>query len=451
LPAATGFDLSNLSNLALAPAGTAPFKMTYGNVAPRIGIAYQVSQNQEWGTVLRGGLGTFYDLRDGEFGNLVGQLAYPFAGLNFFSGGNFPLDSTKAAPPPITPANLSLTAFDPHLKLPYTLQWNVALEQGLGTQQTISASYIGAVGRRLIQTAFVTSPNPNLSQAILVSNPGTSDYHALQLQFQRRLSQGLQALASYTWSHSIDTASAGSSALASNAFVPSAASANRGPSDFDIRNTFSAAVTYDIPSPKINALANAIMRGWSVQNVIQAHSAPPVDVFEGNVLFPQFGLFSADIRPDVVPGQSLYIFGPQYPGRKAFNSTPGLVTCADGSQSVGPFCPPPTDSTGHPLRQGSLGRNALRAFGVAQWDFAVHRDFPIHESLKLQFRAEMFNVLNHPNFAPPFGGINSSQTFGVSTQTLDQYLGGNVAFGGFDALYQTGGPRSIQLALKLQF
>jgi hypothetical protein len=103
-----------------------------------------------------------------------------------------------------------------------------------------------------------------------------------------------------------------------------------------------------------------------------------------------------------------------------------------------------------------LGRNALRGFGVAQWDFSVHRDFPIYERLKLQFRAEMFNVLNHPNFAPPIGDLQSPQSinpqFGVSTQTLGQYLGGaNVGGGGFNSLYQVGGPRSIQFALKLLF
>jgi hypothetical protein len=109
-----------------------------------------------------------------------------------------------------------------------------------------------------------------------------------------------------------------------------------------------------------------------------------------------------------------------------------------------------------PVRQGDLPRNALRGFSLAQWDFAVHREFPIHESLKLQFRAEMFNVLNHPNFGPPVGDLQSpagiNPQFGQSTQMLGQSLaGGGLGAGAFDPLYQLGGPRSIQFALKLFF
>jgi hypothetical protein len=98
----------------------------------------------------------------------------------------------------------------------------------------------------------------------------------------------------------------------------------------------------------------------------------------------------------------------------------------------------------------------LRGFGATQWDFAIHRDFPIHDSLTLQFRAEMFNVLNHPNFGQPIGDLGSplalNPQFGQSIQMLGQSLGGNnVGGGSFDPLYQIGGPRSIQLALKLTF
>jgi hypothetical protein len=444
----TGFDLNNFSQLALAPAGTSPYDTTYGNFAPRLGVAFQVSQKQDRQMVLRGGLGLFYDLASSEVGNEITPGNFPFGSIAFSSGGTFPLTPALSAPPPITPPSASnsqtLFAFNPHLELPYTLEWNVALEQVLGKQQTISASYIGAEGRRLLQTSLILSPNPNLASAQLVTNAGTSDYNALQIQFERRLSRGLQALASYTWSHSIDTGSAGSTGLASNALVPSASNANRGASDFDIRHAFSAAVTYDVPTPKSSPFVNSILRGWSLQNIIQARSAPPVDVSDV-AFFSLNGGVLGDIRPDSVPGQALYLYGPQYPGRKAFNPAA--------------FTDPPFDpATFIPTRQGNLPRNALRGFGATQWDLAVHRDFPIHESLKLQFRAEMFNVLNHPNFGPPstffvspaLGGPNPG--FGVSNQMLAQSLSGsNQGGGALSPLYQIGGPRSVQLALKLFF
>lgn len=459
IPSVTGYNLADFSQLALAPAGTPPFKTTYGNIAPRIGIAYQINQNQDWITVLRGGFGVFFDLVSSETGNALNTGAPPFTAFNEF-GGTFPFTDAQIAPPPIQPASLAnLYAFNPHLQLPYTFEWNFALEQAAGKQQTISASYVGASGRRLLQTSFVAAPptNPNLGAGLFIDNTAASDYEALQVQLQRRLSRGIQALAAYTWSHSIDDGSAGSIFLTSNAGTPgSKPTSNRGPSDFDIRYAASAAVTYDLPSPKNNILGNAILRHWSVQNVLQARSAPPVDVFDGNFFFLDNGI-RADVRPDLVPGQPLYVLGSQC--ASTFQATgalaPGHVCPGRKGFNPGAFANPPVDpNTGNPARQGTLGRNALRAFGSTQWDFAVHRMFPIHESFKMEFRMEMFNVGNHPNFGPPNGQFGYG-SFGLSTQMLNQSLnggpGGNLGGGAFSPLYQIGGPRSIQLALKFMF
>jgi hypothetical protein len=440
--------------LALGPAGTPPFHTAYGNLAPRLGFAYQLPQSQVLQTVIRGGLGVFYDLATSQVGSTIVNAGYPFSAANN-EFGTYPLSSSAAAPPAITPAGLSnccgaLIAFDPHLQLPYTLQWNVAIEQGLGQQQSVSASYIGSSGSRLLQTGFVSVPNPNLYAAMLVGNTAHSNYNALQLQFQRRLSHGLQVLASYTWSHSIDDASAGSNQISGNAFAPGlGANANRGPSDFDIRNAFSAGVTYEISTPKINTLTNAILPGWSIENFIMARSAPPVDTTDQ--LFYEFDNgFNADTRPDLVPGQPLYLYGSQ-----CLQAPPlGFGQPCPGGKGFNPnaFTNPPVDpNTGNPLRQGTAPRNFLRGFGAVQWDFAVHRDFPIREWFKLQFRAEMFNVLNHPNFGQPDGGFGSG-SFGLSSEMLGRSLSGsNVGGGALSPLYQIGGPRSIQLALKLMF
>ena len=441
LPAVTGFNLNNLSQLALVPGGTPPFKTRYGNVAPRLGIAYQISQSKKWSTVLRSGFGVFYDLATQEVGNVIGQSAYPFFGSTFncCSNGTFPLDSSTASPLAIVPpgnGSGTVSAFDPRLQLPYSLQWSVAIEQALGDLQSLSATYIGSSGRRLIQSEFVSSPNANFANAYLIGNTATADYDALQLQFRRRLSLGLQALASYSWSHSIDTASSGAYGNGSNTSIPTVNSnANRGPSDFDIRNTASVAITYDIPTPGAPKLATAFLRGWSLEQIFQIRSAPPINLYDSTFS----GLFNAltEVRPDVVAGTAFYLYGSQFPGGKAFNAAA--------------FVPPPVDSSGNALRQGDLSRNALRGFGAWQWDLALHRNFPIRERLQLQFRAELFNVLNHPNFGPQISDIASPE-FGVSTAVLSQSLNQQgMGGGGFNPLYQLGGPRSIQLALKLIF
>jgi Carboxypeptidase regulatory-like domain/TonB dependent receptor len=460
LIAVTGFNLNDLSNLAIAPSGTPPFNSRYGNIAPRFGVAYQLSQSQGWQTVLRVGFGQFFDLATQEVGNtLLGY--YPFGAQDFILGtaaggtATFPLSSTEA--PSITPASLAtgtLFAFDPHLQLPYTLEWNAALEQGLGKSQTLSASYIGSIGRRLIQTAYLYSPTPEFYAASLVSNSASSEYNALQVQFQRHLSQGLQVLASYTWAHSIDDASAGSYGNPANTLAPAFnPNANRGPSDFDIRNAFTAGVTYDLPASTRNGPINLILGGWSTENIVQVRSALPVDVYEAQ--FYTLTNASASVRPDIVPGQPFYLHGAQCASLfQGLGELAAGVPCPGGMGfNPNAFTPPPTDpNTGYPLRQGDLGRNALRGFGAWQWDFAVHRDFPVHESVKLQFRAEMFNVLNHPNFASPLAALNNSPAlFGLSTQMLGRSLDQNTGGGGFSALYQIGGPRSIQLALKLMF
>jgi hypothetical protein len=458
--AITGYNLANLAGLALAPSGTRPFSTRFGNLAPRLGVSYQSRGIHGWETVFRGGVGVFYDLASSGVGTSIENANYPFGSFSFLSGVGFPFSANSAAPLPISAANLSpaggdtLYALDPHLRLPFTTEWNVAVEQEIGQQQSLSASYVGSAGRRLLQSSYLFSPNPNFYAADLAGNTAKSDYDALQIRFQRRAATGLQALASYTWAHSIDNASSGSSFLGSNINVPAlGANANRGPSDFDIRNTFSLGLTYDLPAANV-AHAKQLLSSWSVQSFVIAYSAPPVEISYNDLADTLFNS-GADVRPDVVPGEPLYlhgsscvaVLGPPCAGGMGFNPAA--------------FTPPPIDpNTGNPFRQGDLGRNALRGFGAFQWDFALHRDFPIRDQWKLQFRAELFNVLNHPNFAPPVGALGGPQSlnpqFGQSQQILAQNLSGSqysgsVGNGSLSSLYELGAPRSIQFALKVMF
>jgi hypothetical protein len=149
-------------------------------------------------------------------------------------------------------------------------------EQSLGSNQTLTVSYVGAAGRRLLRKEVLRGPsipNPNFTRVVVYGNAATSDYDALQLQFQRRLSRGLQALTSYTWSHSIDIASADSAFNSSTTKIDP--KIDRGSSDFDVRHSFSAAVTYDVPILPVKRVAGAVLRDWSVDAIFRARARRP--------------------------------------------------------------------------------------------------------------------------------------------------------------------------------
>src|SRR5262249_8725524 len=200
-----------------------------------------------------------------------------------------------------------------------------------------------------------------------------------------------------------------------------------GNSDFDVRPSSTAGVTYDLPSPGSRQVVKAVLGGWSLDTFVLARTAPPVDIV-GATFFA--GGIALTPRPNLNPGVPLELEGSQFPGGKAFNRAA--------------FTAPPDG------QQGNFGRNLLRGFGAAQTDVALQRQFRLTEKLGLRFRSEFFNIFNHPNFGNP-NNVLTSPLFGCSTQSLANSLGSGGVNGGFSPLYQIGGPRSIQLAAKLQF
>lgn len=418
--------LDNPATMTLAPRGTPLYNTTYGNVAPRLGIAYQLSQAQNRSTVLRAGVGVFYDIGSGALGDVAGY--FPHNAYNSFFNVPVPLTPQQLVPPPLSvnPPVSDIFVTEPDLRLPRTYQWNVAFEQALGASQTLSLTYIGALGRDQLRNEALYFPNPDFGFVEVTSNTATSDYHALQLKFQRRLSQGVQALASYTFSHSIDIASTDALDYSNTPGGVAKPNLDRGNSDFDVRHSFTGALTYDLPAFRSRRV-ETILGGWGVNTFVMVRSAVPVNLI-GATSFVANTYFES--RPDLVPGMPIYLYGSQYPGGKAFNPAAFNATTSG--------------------EQGNLGRNALRGFSAWQADFALVRQFHLADSIGLQFRAEMFNLFNHANFGNPNNTL-SDPLFGRSTQTLASSLGGGGASGGFNPLYQIGGPRSIQLALKLMF
>jgi hypothetical protein len=430
--------ITDLTTSQLAPKGTRLWKTTYNNFAPRLGAAYQLRQVPGREIVVRGGFGVFCDL-----GNTFASQGYSGFGMGAKSSlPNVPFPLTAAQltlpPPSVTPPyNNTIVAFDPNLKLPYTLHWNAAIEQALGRSQSVTISYVGAAARRLLWNHLVrpgaigNQKFTSITNVLTVTNRATSDYDALQAQYQRRLSSGLQALVSYTWSHAIDEASVNSQTT----------QLLRASSNFDIRHSLQSALTYDLPGKYQNTVAKAALNGWSLDMLVTARSALPFDVLSGT--FIDATGTSDQLRADLVPGQTLYLNGPQClqappvgngapcPGGRAVNFN-AFTAPTPAEKAAGQF--------------GNAPRNLLRAFSAWQMDFAVRREFPIHERLKLEFRAEAFNLFNHPIF----GAIQNNLTtgaaaFGQATGTLNDQLGG------LNSLYQIGGPRSVQFALRLKF
>ena len=421
-------DLSDASAVALAPRGTPLYQTTFGNIAPRLGIAYQLRRGVNNGMVIRAGFGTFYDL---GYGSLGGVSSYfPYEAVKVFAPSEFPLTPGDAAPPPfnINPPVPTILVADPHLKLPRTYEWNIAAEQALGSNQSVSWTYVGATGRDLLRATDLSDVNPDFGLVALTGNTGASNYEALQIKFDRRLSRGLQVLTSYTWSHSIDNASTDVSDLDVNTpGAPTNPNIDRGNSDFDIRHSLAGGVSYEMPVPAAADFVRTAFGGWSLDGLALARSAPPVDLIGAAEPFSAATLY---FRPNVVPGAPLELYGSAYPGSKIFNRAA--------------FTAPPAGE------QGDFGRNVLRGFDAAQTDIALQRQFHFSERVGLRFRSELFNIFNHPDLGPPDDNI-ADGLFGYSTETLASSLGSGGANGGLNPLYQVGGPRSMQLALKLGF
>jgi hypothetical protein len=414
--------VNNLATAHIAPDGTREWNTDYAGFAPRFGLASQLRKSPGRETFLRVGVGNFFDT-----GNTLGSLGFTYLGFGStqrYSGMSLPFPSSVyklPAPSTTAPYNQTVVAYDRNLKLPYALQWSVALEQALGASRSLTLGYVGSAGRRLLSGQFVDPENVNDAfsaghGAYIVTNSSWSGFNSLQAQFNQRLMHGFELLASMTWAHSIDNRS--TSFINFQPLV-------KADSDFDIRENFQLAATYNAPAPVGSRLLGMVARGWALDVRAFARSAPPVDVFGSAYIAPDGTEEYA--RPNVVPGAPLYIHAPDasIPGGKRFNFA--------AFQAV----------TG---TQGNAPRNFLRGFPAAEIDAAVRREFRLENDLRFQFRAEAFNILNHPIFGSIYNDLTYGPgQFGLAYNTL------NVALKNQSALYEQGGPRSLQLALKILF
>jgi hypothetical protein len=496
---------SNVCNVGMKPLGTPPYRTSWGNVAPRIGAAYQMSRSAKWGSVVRAGFGIFYDTGNDAASAALGPFTPGLAGLipgspctssgkseggGMTTGGQyiqFPVSNPACITPPAVQTNIGpgspylsvAQAVAPDLKLPYAYEYNVSIQQALGDRQSLTVSYVGATGKRLIgavatvataqlQSGVTVPISPTFSTFLVVyGNYANSDYHALQAHFQRQFYRGIGATASYTWGHSLDDASN------FNAGPIFPFTLNRSSSDFDIRQTFAASLVLDAPTLwKSNKVASAILGHWSFAPIYHFQTAPPINPV-ALMSASADETFTLTTRPNIIAGVPLYVYGKdcaaEYggncPGGRGLNNAPiGAPNGATLAQALAAGCVEDT-VRGALCRQanvitpganfhgqGNLGRNSLRGFHLQQLDLDVHRDFTLGERTRLRFEGDLFNVFNHPNFASP-SAVLTDANFGSSQSMMNSSFGsGNAGTGGgYNSLYTMGGPRAVQLAVKVIF
>jgi hypothetical protein len=419
-------NIGNPSSLTLASRGTPLWHTSWYNFAPRVGIAWTPRNTSRWETVVHAGAGVFFDTNNQVAATGFSRIG--FSAVGQYPGASLPITPAQlnVVPSVTAPLNSNVELFPTHLQLPYTLQWNVGVQQGIGLKQALTLSYVGAAARRMTgqQTLLLAPFNPLFATSTRVgywTTNLTSDYNALEMQFQRSVSRGIDALASYTWSHCLDVGSSYTSlstapGINQTAFL-------RASCDVDVRHNFQGGASWDLPRVAGNRFARALANNWGLDGRLIARTGFPVPLCGNQPTDPVTGSqFCAGLN--LISNQPLYVHGSQYPGGRAVN--PAAFSIPSGTNS------------------GNAPRNLIRGFDAWQINMAVRREFPIREKLHLQFRAEAFNILNHPNFGliDPF---RTSSTFGQATAMLNQGLG-TVA-----SQYQQGGPRSMQFALKVLF
>ena len=495
--------LANLRNLTDAvPHLGDPFfnNPTTKNFEPRIGFAWDPFHDGKM--AVRGGAGLFDVLPLLYQSQILTLHAAPFFQYTSLRVGSSslatPLSFFVVPPEDIVANKVRSTYIEPNPKRNYVPQWNLNLQYQLTPNLAAMIAYVGSRGVHqpyrvdeadlIIPTKtsagylwpqvdangnLTSGPNaglppvpinPAYSSISAMFYQGRSYFNALEFQLAKRMSHGFQLQGAFTWGKSIDTSSA---TVAGDAFGNSISSLNwfdpslsRGPSDFNVGRIFVVNGTWDVPTPKsFSGPARWLADGWELGLIFTASDGVPFSPTWGTGGDPANTLSSDDYAyPNRLggPGCST-LTNPGNPNNYiktecfAIPTAPDMAfftaNCDQQPLSVGG--PPPLPLQCFNLR-GNAGRNILIGPGISNLDFSVFKNNQIKrisENFNVQFRVEMFNVLNHPNFAPPGPDVGNADIFDATGASLAPSLGGTAG-----VLTRTTIPeRQVQFAMKITF
>jgi hypothetical protein len=378
-------------------------------------------------TVVRAGYGIFYsapqfDVTRNLSANPPEGISTSFTNNQFDFPGARPASAGFIRPASGSLANAALNYVDPNPDLPMTQQWNVSLQRQLPLSLSLTLAYVGTKGTHLEARPDINQPVPGttaitdrrpypLFQGILTSeNIDNSIYNGLQVTVDRRFGKGVSMLINYTWSHGIDDSSANY-----NAFMNSYnRNLDRGSADYDSRNRFVASWTWAFPL-HAQGFAKGVVNGWQLNGILSLYNGLPFSVNSAtNTLNNGSGS-----RASILPG--------------AVGSLPVDQRSVNRWFNIAAFTAP------GPQQFGNTGRNILRGPGTSQADLSLFKNlnFTKVETRRIQFRAEVFNVSNTPQFNNPNASIGTAPA-------------GTITSAGTTYLFQRTS-RQVQLALKLYF
>lgn len=405
--------------------GEAPWPMHYGQIAPRLGVAYRVPKSD---LVFRAGAGIFYDTTLGLAVDPINGA--PFNSWLLVAGATGTTEPAAGGPPQygsLTPdVNQFLSGPYPALRLPRSYQWKLSLERRLGPRGLGSLAYLGSVNRNLLGNEVYIDPETGVLERGVTLTGNASSYEALQARYAGSLTHRLFASSSYTWSHCLDNGSNDSAIF----LIHPGYHLNevRASCDFDVRQSLTAALSYQMGRSGVTAHLPDWLVGWTISGILRARTGFPINVVTGEQVL---GLnVDNSIRPSLVPNQPIWIEDSSVAGGRRLN--PAAFTVPGDGQ------------------QGTLGRNAIYGNGLAQTDVSLHRHFGLTGRTSLEVGLNVFNVLNHPAFANPVPFLNSP-LFGLATSMQNLMLGSGTPNTGLPPLFQTGGSRSAEIHFRFSF